>query len=301
MTAKLRVAILGSTGMLGSMVLRHLSTLPDYDLSTIDRPSFDAEAPFLQPILTDFLRGHDYAINCIGIIKPRIDEGSAVSVERAIRVNSLFPHALARAAESVGCRVLQIATDCVFSRREGNYAETAPHDPLDVYGKTKSLGEVRSPLVHHLRCSVIGPEPPRTKSRHHDPRPHQSLLGWFLSHPTGSTVQGYTNHLWNGVTTLAFAKICHGIMREGIELPQMQHVVPANVVAKDKLLRHFAYYYGRSDMRVAPIAVADRIDRTLITSNSAMNAELWRAAGYTSIPDIAEMVHELVAYQEATD
>ena len=34
---------------------------------------------------------------------------------------------------------------------------------LDVYGKTKSLGEAYDLNVHHLRCSIIGPEPKEYK------------------------------------------------------------------------------------------------------------------------------------------
>ncbi len=285
----MKVAILGSTGMLGSMVRRYLSEQPEYDISVIDRLSFDAEAPFLEPILTDFLRGHDYAINCIGIIKPRIDESSPVSVERAIRINALFPHALARAAEVSNCRVLQIATDCVYSGHYGEYTETSPHDAEDVYGKTKSLGEVRSPTVHHLRCSIIGPEP--------EGRPKDSLLEWFLGQPAGSMLKGFTNHHWNGITTLAFAKICHVIMKKGIEMPQVQHVVPRYSVTKAELLRFFASFYHREDVSIGGCEAATEVDRTLRTMDTSMNSMLWWAAGYGSRPYIQQMIEELAAYK----
>ena len=285
----MKVAILGSTGMLGSMVRRFLSERPEYDISVIDRPSFDAEAPFLRPILTDFLRGQDYAINCIGIIKPRIDEQKAHSVERAIRVNSLFPHALAAAADSVGCRVLQIATDCVFSGATGGYTESSPHDALDVYGKTKSLGEVRSPNVHHLRCSIIGPELAG--------RPKDSLLEWFLGQPAGSMLKGFNNHRWNGVTTLAFAKICHGIMSQGVELQRVQHVVPGNSATKAELLDQFRYCCQRKDIHIEEVQAEGSIDRTLTTDQFFGNELLWEFAGYDSPPTIQQMIEELAAYK----
>ena len=41
--------------------------------------------------------------------------------------------------------ILQIATDCVYSGATGGYTESSSHDALDVYGKTKSLGEVALP------------------------------------------------------------------------------------------------------------------------------------------------------------
>src|ERR1700722_1108772 len=193
----MKIAILGSTGMLGSTVLQYLRQQGDYDILASNRYQCDAEIITVE-LLTVLLRGCDYAINCIGIIKSSIGEHPH-SAFRAIKVNSVFPYQLAQAANLAGCRVLQIATDCVFSGRASGYDELSAHDPEDVYGKTKSLGEVRSPYVRHLRCSIIGPNGPK------------SLLDWFLSQPQGARVAGFTNHFWNGITTLAFARICHGI------------------------------------------------------------------------------------------
>ena len=286
MAAKIKVAILGSTGMLGSMVLRVLTEQGGYDISVIDRAGMDAERADVRT-LTDFLTGSTYAINCIGIIKPRIDEGNRESVERAIRVNSLFPHVLAAAAERVGCRVLQIATDCVYSGRDGRYSEGAAHDATDVYGKTKSLGEIISSVVTHLRCSIIGPEQ----------KGHLSLLDWFLNQPVGSMLKGFNNHLWNGITTLHFARICHAIMSQGIELPCHQHVVPRNAITKRKLISHFAYFYKRDDVSVGGVDAPVAVNRTLVTSTPLVNSTLWLAAGYSKPPYIQQMIEELAAYQ----
>ena len=60
----------------------------------------------------------DWIINCIGIIKPHIKESDPESVLNAIKINSEFPHALASATKS---RIIQIATDCVFSGAKGLY------------------------------------------------------------------------------------------------------------------------------------------------------------------------------------
>jgi len=116
-----------------------------------------------------------------------------------------LPHALAQATAKVlpMAKVLQIATDCVYSGKTGNYDEAAKHDALDVYGKTKSLGEVNARHVLNIRCSIIGPE---LKGR-------LSLLEWFLSQPTGARVNGYAHHQWNGITTLQFAELCVMLMR----------------------------------------------------------------------------------------
>lgn len=248
--------ILGSTGMLGSMVAK---TWGDA-FTTVSRDAFDAETPTYQ-----WYKEGDWVINCVGVIRPYCGD-----VARAIKVNALFPHTLPP-------KTIQIATDCVFSGKKGKYVESDPHDATDVYGKTKSLGEAMH--IKNLRCSVIGPEE----------KTHTSLLDWFLSQ---TEANGFTNHLWNGITTYHFSKICQGAIREGIELPTLQHVVPADKVTKAELLRIIAKAYKKK-IKVTDIEADEAIDRTLDTHNKAMNRRLWKAAGYEKPPTIEHMIEEM--------
>lgn len=249
------VAILGRTGMLGSMLAK---TWQGEYVAT-DRTDFDAE--------TDDVPSADWIINCIGVIKPYCND-----VQRAIRVNSLFPHRLPK-------NTIQIATDCVFSGKRGDYDETSPHDATDVYGKTKSLGE--APHIKNLRCSIIGPEVNN----------HISLLDWFLAQ---DSAKGFTNHLWNGITTYHFSLIVQAAIILDIELPNVQHIVPADVVTKAELLKLIAKAYGKN-IPVEEVEADEAVDRTLSTVNPELNAELWQASGYPEPPTIEQMINELAA------
>ena len=71
---------------------------------------------------------------------------------------------------------------------ELNYSETDRLDPVDAYGRSKKKGEVESPNMHYLRCSIIGQE-----------SHGKSLLGKFLNLPNKAFQNGYRNHIWNGV------------------------------------------------------------------------------------------------------
>lgn len=297
-----RVIVLGGSGMLGAMVADYLSRVPDLEVTATTRTEklakacevrlgkigwrlFDATA--VEPSsCAESITGFDWVINAIGIIKPLIHDDNAEEVERALRVNALFPHTLARAASASGSRVIQIATDCVYDGTKGHYVEADVHDPLDVYGKSKSLGEVVADSVHHLRCSIIGPEFKEPKS----------LLEWFLGQSTGAQVNGFVNHNWNGVTTLHFAKLCQGIIKEDLPLPRLQHVIPSGEVTKHEMLENFARYFGREDVSVNPTAAATVIDRTLATSDERLNRELWAAAGYEHPPAVSEMIRELAQF-----
>lgn len=294
-----KVVVLGAAGMLGSMVVDCLHRDSRFSVSgavrsnevarlyqrlypDVDWQIVDAEVASIPDLLTT-VNGAEWIINCIGIIKPHIHEDNAAEIERAIRINALFPYRLSRVAKASGAHVLQIATDCVFSGKRGKYFEQDPHDALDVYGKSKSLGEVHSEYVHHLRVSIIGPEP----------RKHLSLLDWFLNHPEGTSVRGFINHDWNGITTLQFARLCQGIIINRLVLTHVQHVVPTDVVSKAELLQLCSCYFERQDIRVLPIAAEIPVDRTLATSNPAANQSLWEAAGYQEAPSVSTMIAEL--------
>src|SRR5687768_65424 len=127
----MKVLVFGVSGMLGSMVHRHFKSLNDFQTGGTSRRmespdvfAFDAAQPVL-PQLELLTREYqwDYWINCIGIIKPWCKDDDPAGVRKAIRVNAQFPHELASAASGTGARLLQVATDCVYSDSRGAYVE----------------------------------------------------------------------------------------------------------------------------------------------------------------------------------
>ena len=281
-----RVMVLGSTGMLGSAVYRELASagLQVIEASRTRGLKFDArELESRDLIQTGGLEVGDYIVNCVGLTKSRIDEESIESRALAIRLNVEFPNNLALAAQNSGVRVIQVATDCVFSGTVGSYSETAKHDAEDVYGKTKSLGETPSNAVMHLRCSLIGPERGRSSL----------LFEWVRQQTHGASIRGFTNHIWNGLTSDVFGQIVSGIVKEGLFTSGVQHLVPGDKVSKDQLVRLALAALGRSDVKVSSVDAPYEVDRTLSTQNAQKNLKLFAAAGYKKPPTIAQMVTRL--------
>ena len=281
-----KVLILGATGMLGSACMEVVSHDSKIDLIGTGRTAidqllkFDARVDSIATLLE--INKPNWIINCIGIIKPHIDEKVSSSIENAIEVNSEFPILLANSAEKIGAKVIQIATDCVYSGVQGSYIESDLHDATDVYGKTKSLGEVPASNVMHLRASIIGPEVGRSTS----------LLEWFRNQPNGAKLNGFTDHLWNGVTTHAFGKLSLGIIKNEGFRSGAHHVIPKDIVAKSELLRIFIRAYGREDLEISDVVSPKQIDRTLNTNDKDLSDSLWSLAGYKSPPTVEEMVIE---------
>ena len=270
--------VLGVTGMLGSMVYDYLSRnpairvmgtarIPDSRSRTaLGREfAFDAAGDIpqqLEPILATFRP--DYVINCIGIINIHCRDSDPAGVLLAVRVNALFPHLLSdllRRAQP-GTKVLHITTDCVFSGRTGHYDESALHDATDMYGKSKSLGEVQADSWLNLRCSIVGPEP----------YGRNSLLEWFLRHPPETAINGFSHHLWNGVSTLQYAKFFEEIIIQDDfdRLRGMSHTLhyaPNEAVTKCELLELFNEVFARRCRIERVAAPGPPVDRTLVSNH----------------------------------
>jgi dTDP-4-dehydrorhamnose reductase len=288
--------------MLGSMVVDVLRREPGFKVSATVRSRAaaaklggifpDVEWRMLDAGISDQIReaiaGARWIVNAVGITKPYAHDQNAAEVENAIRINSVFPYELSAAAKEGGATVLQIATDCVYSGQKGAYSENDPHDALDVYGKTKSLGETLHPDTQCIRCSIIGPE---MGTRNY-------LFEWFRSQPLGGEIKGFVNHQWNGVTTFHFGKLCAGMIKSSITLPHVQHAVPTGTISKYELLKCFAEQFDRRDIKITPVSAAAVVDRTLSTANDEPNSVLWQAAGYDSPPTVLEMVSELAKFMQ---
>lgn len=275
------VLILGSTGMLGSIVDLYFRTKAQYKVISTHRGEdrgnenlfhFDAEDN--SGSLAELFKNYphiEYVINCIGIIKPHCKDDDRSGVLRAIRVNALFPHILEDISHDHGAKVLQIATDCVYSGSLGNYTEDHPHDALDVYGKTKSLGELKKGNGLNLRCSIIGPEK----------KGKLSLLEWVLNLPDGEKVKGFSHHKWNGVTTLQFSEMCNEIIEKSLfeELvgkSRTYHCVVNRVVTKYELVKAIAETFGKALVVEKVDSVGNPIDRSLSSKYA------WRFSGGTN-------------------
>ena len=114
----MKIFVLGSTGMLGSHIAWHLNNFHKVEL--VSRKKLDASkaygrSHFLYPIPA---QEGDYVINCMGVLKPQIKSES-----QAIKINGLFPHALANYCNSIGAKLIHFSSDCVFSGNRGNYTE----------------------------------------------------------------------------------------------------------------------------------------------------------------------------------
>lgn len=295
--AKPKVAILGVTGMIGNSLFNVLKDNCDlllvyrnedklnlleqkygrvegckkYKLDLLSTygeyvKGFAGElhCPGLQSILSE-LKSCNFVINALGIIKPYCDSDPGL----AFFVNSAFPQIL---AEELGQKLIQITTDCVFNGSLGApYDETAPKLPPDIYGLSKAIGEPEEAIV--LRCSTIGPE--LTGSR--------GLLAWLMSQ-SGKEINGYTNHWWNGITSLELGKVCQKIILDEVRpAPGNYHIFSDDITKHDLLVKLNQRF--NLNCEINPVVALVAIDRRLRTIKT-LNQQL-------QIPSLDVMVTDL--------
>jgi dTDP-4-dehydrorhamnose reductase len=181
----LKVFVLGHRGMLGHVVARWLAERGAQVLTSDARYAGEAGG----------LVAEVAAAGCAGVVNCAATTGPG----RMMLVNGLLPQHLAAALQGKALLV-HASSDGVFQGTAGPYAVTAAPDALDEYGLSKRLGELAglAPGTVVLRCSLVGPDPAG--------RPPRGLYGWLQAQR--GEVTGYTDRLWNGVTTLEWAKLC---------------------------------------------------------------------------------------------
>lgn len=293
----IKVLVLGASGMLGSMVYSVLKKNSDFDVyGTVSSESkkslfkdkkLRANLKVFLPLEQELWSIIDYdsyiIINCIGKTKPNINLKDLKSIEEVKKININFPHQLDSYARKTNSHVYHISTDCVFSGEKGNYLESDIKNAKDIYGLSKSQGEVESTFVTNTRCSLIGTEVTGKKN----------LLEWFLCREKNEQILGYKDHFWNGITSLHMAKILEGIIINKFKLPNVIHIVPEDSLDKYQLLKLFAKYFLREDLIINPIRAGVKKDFRLKTNHKKINKEMWRNASYNGPLAIAEMLEEL--------
>lgn len=291
MQSKNKILVLGVTGMLGHTLFNHFYTNSIFSTCGTIRecqansllspyliypnliyPNIDAN-PInnIEELLTTLKP--NIVINCIGIIKQLSTAKDPIA---SISINSLFPHQLAQLCQKHNTRLIQISTDCVFSGNKGNYTEQDNPDPIDLYGRTKLLGEVTSPNCLTIRTSIIGREL----------NSQNSLVEWFISQK-GKTVKGFDRAIYTGFTTQTLAQIVEKIILEQPNLEGMWHI-SSDPITKYQLLNMMNQAFN--------LGITIDRDESFICDRSLNSQKFRDFTGYTP-PTWEEMIAQLAASQ----
>jgi len=271
---KVKVLVLGSTGLIGHQVYNYLKKNSDYELSNISYRKKLQEDTILIDIRDEkkFLDTvkkikPNIIINCIGILI----NGSNKDPENAIFINAYMPHRLMRLADSINAKLIHISTDCVFSgNKKEPYLELDEKDGKDIYAKTKGLGEIINNEHLTLRTSVVGPEL-KTNG--------EELFHWFMNQ--SGTINGFTKAIWSGVTTIELAKAVMWAIDN--KTTGLYHITNNQPINKYDLLLLFKKHTQKN---IEVLSVEGRnVDKSFIDTRKLINY---------SIPSYDEMIRDMV-------
>jgi len=243
---KKKVLVLGGTGMVGHTIFRQLSLQKNLDVYATVRNMRGLDEWFA-PELLEKIRGGvdannvdtairaltsikpDILINCIGIIKqsPAASDPALTSA-----INSIFPHSISDACRSAGVRLIQMSTDCVFDGKRGRYTEKDAPNAVDLYGRSKMLGEVESVHCLTIRKSLIG----------HELRGKLGLIEWFFAQE--GPVNGFTRAVFTGLPTVELARVITEYVIPNEALMGLYHV-SSDPISKYDLLKLVAARYKK--------------------------------------------------------
>lgn len=184
------IMVLGSTGMLGTTVFKYLNS-QGWSVFTnkYHWPSreFKEEIKMFDGVI----------INCIGGIPQKGTKDYTINYDLPVYLIE------------TGKRIVQPCTDCVYSGNlefKKKYNGYSNFDATDDYGLSKrkfaeyALKKPKNCKI--IRCSIIGYD-----------KDNVSLMSWLIHRSNSNNdCNGYTNHYWNGITTLEWAKILEHVL-----------------------------------------------------------------------------------------
>jgi dTDP-4-dehydrorhamnose reductase len=268
-----KIIILGINGMLGHKVFNIISDNTDIKFVGVMSSDFDLSTPEGLNAFSSRHHSDDktLVINCVGLLRQRMPTVlTAYDYYKAFMLNSYLPHFL-----SERYKLIHITTDCVYSGQgiswDHGYLESDEHTEMDLYGKTKSLGEPKNALC--LRTSIVGPE---ISGR------NLSLFEWFMYQH--KPINGFTNHFWNGLTTEILANCILKIIQDDLYITGVRHLF-SNTVSKYELLQLFNKN-RQNPIEINPVEAPMAIDRTLSTIYPEFLKQF-------NIPSIEEQIRQI--------
>ena len=172
----------------------------------------------------------DFIINCIGVIKQKVDQSEEKNI---FYINSVFPHELYKISNMINSKLIHFSTDCVFNGKKGNYNEKSVLNASDIYGISKSLGELNFKNSLTVRTSIIG----------HELNSKNSLLEWFL-HLKKNQCYGFVYAYFSGMPTIEIFNFLEKFILKNKKISGIYNLSSSRI-SKYNLLKKISNIYSK--------------------------------------------------------
>lgn len=268
----MRFLVLGASGMAGHVISIYLKEkghdVVGYCRRAVSFVEFiKGDVKNLQRLKNVIETGnYDIVVNAVGILNQFAESDK----ESAAFLNGYLPHLLAKLTENMNTRIIHMSTDCVFSGKNAPYTESSFRDGESFYDRSKALGELNDEKNLTLRNSIVGPDINENGI---------GLFNWFMKQ--NGEINGYTNAMWTGMTTLQLAKTIEAAAIS--DAHGLVNMVCEKNISKYDLLKLFNRYMRNNDVKINPYDDFS-LDKTLVRTNFEFDY---------SVPDYETMIIEM--------
>jgi len=132
----MKILILGSNGQIGSALIKEFK---NYNIEHLNKDQLNCLN--LEDVKNFFInKSYDYVINAIAYTN--VDQAE-VNVDNAKLLNATYVNELSKILKKMNCSLIHYSTDYVFDgTKSSDYFEQSTPNPLNVYGRTKLLGDL---------------------------------------------------------------------------------------------------------------------------------------------------------------
>jgi len=254
------IVLLGSSGMLGTYMRSYFKSnvigvcRSDIECESASYASIKAYADSLQVQLPV------YVVNACGTVDP----------DECDKTNSGFSQMWYDVCVEKSWSYIYISSDAVFSGLGTMYGISDTPDTASVYGLSKLHGE----YGHVIRCSIVG----------EDERKYKGIVEFCKKNHT-TTVNGFTNYYWNGITCLTLIHYIEHVMSSTF-VEGIVHLSSPDSMSKHELITCVNDTYNLN-MCITPLPLETSKNMILKCS---VDPESFR------VPCIREQIEEMCAY-----
>jgi dTDP-4-dehydrorhamnose reductase len=283
-----RVLILGSSGLLGSGISRILNSSFDVvgthfnnaGYSVKESLHLDISKPeMFENMVKDVLP--DYIINCIGATN--VEECERLP-EKAMLLNAVFPHRIAKASNLFGFRYVHVSTDHYGTLSHETRNESMIPIPLNKYGYSKYTGERlvlnESPESLIVRTNFFG----ISASGNH------SILDFAIKSLTKSIpIFGYEDVWFTPLGVIQVGKFLATALDQ--KLTGILNLSGNESITKLSFLREVALSLGLDPNLVVAAKSSELSSRVTRPSNLSLDNSKLRRLGF-QLPGLKDMIQE---------
>ena len=288
-----KVLILGTSGLLGSSLSRSLSSSFEVvGTHFSNRPKSENETIHLDVALPGMFEriietvSPQYVINCIGATS--VEECERLP-EKAMLLNAIFPHTIAKASNRFGFRFIQVSTDHYDSPCHETRDEFMHPIALNTYGYSKFTGErlvlKETPTALILRTNFFGISL----------RGDHSILDFAINSLSHSTrISGYEDVLFTPIGVTQIGRFLASALDSPIT--GVLNLSGSESISKLTFLREVAIALGLDPHLIVSARSSELSTWVTRPTNLSLDNSTLLGLGY-SLPSLRDMIREELSYR----